>query len=401
MKQLLSIVIFIFPLLISAQGFLGPLEQEYFENAKAKNFAVIAARHCDRAEFYAREALEWMNEGKSGRVYSRAYADSSITHINPALAWADSCLAHAEYADTMAIDLVERSRYYLFRARYALSLMRSTDKVSELDHYVWKGVSSVSHATIDAYHASLLLGDAVLQNLLTENMLDSLDQGIDAEMMALLATGDDPPDLDKIERLEADEAAFTDLTNVYTDQIKGQMGEITKLQASIKVTTDPQMRSQMQGDLSKIQGDKDILESKLMASTGQLQNIREIMSDSLVGTSDPDPGSGVFTPPVYADNPDVDCDLPFPEGLIYKVQIGYFFPKTETDLNDFRPLTCEVISDKLVRYYAGEFTSYKEATLAKNYLRQHWFADAFVVPYFSGMKISTSEAIRLEWILED
>jgi len=232
-------------------------------------------------------------------------------------------------------------------------------------------------------------------------MLDSLDQGIDAEMMALLAKGDGPPDLEKIERLEADEAAFTDLTNVYTDQIKGQMGEITKLQASIKVTTDPKMRSQYEKDLERIQGDKGVMESKLVASTGQLRNIREIMSDSLMGTADPAPESGVFTPPVYADNPDVDCDLPFPEGLIYKVQIGYFFPKTETDLNEFRPLTCEVISDKMVRYYAGEFTSYKEATLAKNYLRQHWFADAFVVPYFSGVKISTSEAIRLEWILED
>jgi len=404
MPRLFAILLLFTPLAISAQGFLGPFEQEYFENAKAKNFAVIAARHCDKAEFYARQALEWMNEGKVGTVYARAYADSSITHINPALAWADSTLAHAEYADSTAIELVERSRYYLFRSRYALSLMRSSDKVPELDHYVWKGVSSVSHATIDAYHASLLLGDAVLQNLLTQNMLDSLDQGVDAEMMALLATGGNPPDLDKIERLEADEAAFTDLTNVYADQIKGKMDEIIKLQATIKVTTDPKVLTQLQQDLARLQGDKGLLESKLMDGTGQLQSIREIMSDSLVGNS----GSaalvsepGVFKPPVFVDNPDVDCDLPFPDGLVYKVQIGYFFPENEEDFTNFRPLTCEVISDKMVRYYAGEFITYKEASLAKNYLREHWFADAFVVPYFSGVKISTSEAIRLEWILAE
>ncbi len=404
MPRILAIILLYIPLGISAQGFLGPLEQEYFENAKAKNFAVIAARHCDKAEFYARQALEWMNEGKTGTAYARSYADSSFKHINAALAWADSTLAHAEYADSMAIQLVERSRYYLFRSRYALPLTRSTEKVSELDQYVWKAVSSVSHTTIDAYHASLLLGDAVMKNLLTEEMLDSLNQGVDADMIALLATGDGPPDLVKIERLEADEAAYTDLTNVYVDQIKNKMDEIVKLNATIKISADPNVLTQLQQDLGILQGDKELLESKLMDGTGQLQSIREIMSDSLVGnsnSSDVVSEPGVFSPPKFVDNPDVDCDLPFPEGLVYKVQIGYFFPENEEDFANFRPLTCEVISDNMVRYYAGEFNSYKEATMAKNYLRQHWFADAFVVPYYSGLKISTSEAIRLEWILAD
>lgn len=388
-------LLFLLPCGAFAQGFLGPVDQQYFNNAKAKNFAVMSARHCDMAEFHARVAWEWMNDGQA--QLAKAHSDSAWQHMDPALSWADSTLKYAAYEDSAAIALMESSQYYLFRARYAFSLVPGTNEASELDHYIWKGATSSSHATIDAYHASLLLNDGILNKALA-SVKDSLNKA-GAANVPLLAS--DPPNLEKIERLEADEAAFTDLTNSYADRIKGKMDDIVQLQATLKITTDPEVRTQLEKDLAILIGDKERLENRLVAGTGQLQNIREIMSDSLVGKPEVGPEEhSVFSPPAYADNPNVDCDLPFPDGLIYKVQIGYFFPENEEQFSNFRPLTCEVISDKLVRYYAGEFTSYKEATLAKNYLRKHWFEDSFVVPFFSGMKISTSEALRLEWLLD-
>lgn len=386
-------LLFGFGTTVAGQGMLGPIEQEYFQKAKAKNYAIMAARYSSKSEFQTRVAWEMLKDPSTSTT-AKAHADTASMHCTKALRWVDSTLANAAYSDTAAIQLVESAKYYLHRVHYALSLVPDATKWEDLDHYLWKAVTSSSHASIDAYHASLLLNDGQLERTLALS-----DSALTNPKATFLEEG--PPELAKVERLEADEAAYTDLTNSFADRIKDKMDQIVELQATLKVTADPEVRTRLEQDLAILRGDQERLEGQLVASTGQLQSIREIMSDSLVGPVAQTVPSGTFSPPAHVDNPDLDCDLVLPDGLIYKVQIGYFFPENEERFANFKPLTCEAISDRLVRYFAGQFSSYKEATLAKNYLRQHWFADAFVVPYFSGLKISTSEALRLEWLLGD
>jgi hypothetical protein len=86
-----------------------------------------------------------------------------------------------------------------------------------------------------------------------------------------------------------------------------------------------------------------------------------------------------------------------PDGLVYKIQLGYY-PENE-DINNFHglfPITGETVRDELARFYAGLFFSYAAASAGNKYVRQNAIANAFIVPFHNGEKISVSRAIEIE-----
>jgi hypothetical protein len=91
----------------------------------------------------------------------------------------------------------------------------------------------------------------------------------------------------------------------------------------------------------------------------------------------------------------IPLDAPMPGGIIFKVQIGAFRkPVAMEAFSDIDPVMGETLGNGLVRYTAGLFTGFKQASEAKDKVRGRGYTDAFVVAYRDGKRITLGEAMR-------
>jgi hypothetical protein len=93
-----------------------------------------------------------------------------------------------------------------------------------------------------------------------------------------------------------------------------------------------------------------------------------------------------------AQNP-IPVDEPMPEGIVYTVQVGAFKkPIPENTFNDFAPVMGQKLNNGFTRYMAGLFPDKRDAMEARNEIRKMGYADAFVVVYKDGKRISLEAA---------
>jgi hypothetical protein len=91
----------------------------------------------------------------------------------------------------------------------------------------------------------------------------------------------------------------------------------------------------------------------------------------------------------------IPLDAPMPGGIIFKVQIGAFRkPVAVETFSDIDPVMGETLGNGLVRYTAGLFRGFKQASEAKDKVRGRGYTDAFVVAYRDGKRIPLGEAMR-------
>jgi hypothetical protein len=83
-----------------------------------------------------------------------------------------------------------------------------------------------------------------------------------------------------------------------------------------------------------------------------------------------------------------------PDGLVFKVQIGAFNkPVADNAFGTISPVAGETIANSnLIRYTAGLFTAFEEASKARKELNALSYKDAFVVAYCYGKRISVTQA---------
>lgn len=96
----------------------------------------------------------------------------------------------------------------------------------------------------------------------------------------------------------------------------------------------------------------------------------------------------------YTNANPIPIDAVMENGLIFRVQIGAF--KTAIPNNAFKgltPLNGETTKNGYIRYTAGNFQKIEGANAVKNDLRGLGYADAFVVAYLDGKRISLAEAM--------
>jgi hypothetical protein len=101
--------------------------------------------------------------------------------------------------------------------------------------------------------------------------------------------------------------------------------------------------------------------------------------------------------PYSASNP-VPMDVRIPAGTFYRIQLGVF--STEVESTVFRgitPITGERLEKRgLVKYYAGKFSRYSDASAALARIQAGGFEDAFIVAWFNGAQVPTQKAKLLE-----
>ncbi len=102
--------------------------------------------------------------------------------------------------------------------------------------------------------------------------------------------------------------------------------------------------------------------------------------------------------PTYSGSQPVPMDVPIPPGTYYRIQLGVFSSEVEGEVFlGITPITGERLEDRgLVRYYAGKFSRYADASGALERVRDRGFSDAFIVSWYNGRQVPTHTAKQLE-----
>jgi hypothetical protein len=100
----------------------------------------------------------------------------------------------------------------------------------------------------------------------------------------------------------------------------------------------------------------------------------------------------------YDDNNPIPMDIPIPKGTFYRIQLGAFGAELEPEAFDgISPITGEHLKERgLVKYYAGKFSRYEDASTAIPRVHSQGYEDAFIVAWYNGIPVSTQKAKQLE-----
>lgn len=379
--------IFIWLPLISAplvaQSVVDYIERPYYVDAEAQNQALSAARYAEEAYFYSRQA----NSRNQLEDY-RADIDTVLFYLKKSTELADSALLSMTPNDTIEAYL-NRGNQLLSEVDEVLRHIYPFRKLPVMKQYSEEVLTNLMNAKVDFYTASLYLsgGNLVLNDDFVYEELD-LDQ--------------------HLARLDADESAFTDLVLDLEERMKELNERIEETRSKLSQATDAEERAALEKELADLSAERGRLDETLQKANDRLQDIRDqqqeqVKKQGLLSDADEsnknETSSDQFETDKHGHYNDrqVAVNEPLPEGLIYRVQLGYYFKADNNDaFHGLFPITGEDLKDGKIRYYAGMFSSYTEASKAKDYIREKRIGDAFVVPYLDGKKINVKRAIELE-----
>ena len=95
--------------------------------------------------------------------------------------------------------------------------------------------------------------------------------------------------------------------------------------------------------------------------------------------------------------PDHPINVSLPSGLIFRVQVGAFRKPVPNQLfREFGPVSGEVLTNGLTCYLAGYFNGSIDAIEARTNIRRLGYADAFIVAYCDGKRMSFNEGKTME-----
>lgn len=100
--------------------------------------------------------------------------------------------------------------------------------------------------------------------------------------------------------------------------------------------------------------------------------------------------------PIYSAKHPIPINEKFPEGLIFKVQIGAFRnPIPQNLFQGMSPITGETTSKGFIRYTVGVFEKFATADKVKNKIIGLGYKDAFLVAFLNGKRIPINEAYAM------
>jgi hypothetical protein len=108
-------------------------------------------------------------------------------------------------------------------------------------------------------------------------------------------------------------------------------------------------------------------------------------------------GFSILPVNAYNNTSPIPMNVPLPEGIVFKVQIGAFkAPVKNEAFKGLNPITGETLEgSQYVRYYVGLFYSEDAANIVRNQIKPIGYTDAFVVAYKDGKRISLFDARRM------
>jgi len=372
MKSLgLTVLFSAFMLLLSGQDFI---ERNYFDNAKAKNAAIAAARYAEEGYYYTKFTT-FINSVDS----SRLFADTALFFMKRSLMLSDTSLFHAPKTNLRALNLLYEGKSKL---QIADSVMREFYPMIEISSHNYFGKETshhLSNAVMDLFNASLLLkADANKE----------IAEVPDYEVL---------PYEDELLRLEADEASFQQAANSYEEEIALYEDMYRELKGQAERATKKNISESIKTSMDQVEAQLNMAVSGLEDASFRIKEIRELLDkkylDDVAGVEEPE----YISQFEKAEEGEVTMNEEIPDGLVYKIQLGYY--PEDVDKDNFVglfPVSGETVKDGLARFYAGLFFSYEEASQGNTYVRENAIPNSFVVPFYNGQKISMSRAVAIE-----
>lgn len=402
MRPILSTLLLLLPTLLAAQNGKDRILREYFPENEARDQAVICARYAEAAHRYTYRLLEPPFPEGSSEKEEKRHIDTARAFILHARRRVDSTLHHAADSSEQAIELMRNADRLLKEGDVFLKLYQERSDEGERRIVRKNALNRSAEASVDAFHASMLLGTEDPENAPlalkegTEERKGKMERDEDLyELMGGMEERKKEMSGPEKEagRLELDRQSFRSLRDRYKKEIDGKTERI----AELKKQKAPEER------IDSLKEEKELLELKKEDAEEQVANINGILQERLfekIGLDSAERNEGtvfqVDRHGYYEDNP-VPIDKEQKDGLIYRVQVGYYSKENrpEEKFEGLYPLWGEEVSDQYVRYCVGRFRDYSEADRAKDYLNEEGgFPDAFIVAYKDGEKIPVVEAIK-------
>lgn len=278
---------------------------------------------------------------------------------------ADECTARLERADRAMVDIKE-----------FMPLLYTNENVLDFRQKLMALSLGSGEASVDLFHASLI----------TYDDLPPLE-GVDNFGQEVLANGTGSGSGDgkggnavndmaaNASRTEVDEAAINLLKEAYQRDMdanaSGGEGDYISSREEDKTWAAVEKVTQLQEGM-----EEDIL--RLMNALAPIDPLAEQEEDL---SSD---GDIVFDPDVSKE-------------LLYRIQIGYFKRNRNPDhFHGLHPVYAFTTEEGYAKFYTGQYRSYRSAVEIKNYIRDNFVPDAFVVPFMGAERISISDAIFTE-----
>lgn len=349
------------------------IERDYFPGARAKNSAIAAARYAQEGYYYTKFTTH-INALDS----SRMFADTALFFVKRSLMLADTALIYAPTINYPAIDFLKSGRDKTMESDKIIRDYYPMVDVKSHNVFGRDAALNLSNAVMDFYNASLLL-----------HAESGSDEEERYEVMPYSA---------EVTRLEADETAF----QIASNSLEQEIGELenlsSSLEAKIKNSADQKSRFALRQNLDKVDRLLTHSTSRLQDTSHRIQEIRQLLNkkhlDDVKNLEDPEHLSYFET---SGTQKEIEMDKQVPDGLVYKIQLGYY--PSDVDIENFHglfPISGETVRKDLARYYAGLFYSFKEASVGSDYIRNNVIANAFIVPFQNGEKISISTAVEME-----
>ncbi len=350
------------------------IERNYFDNAKAKNAAIAAARYAEEGYYYTKFTT-FINSVDS----SRLFADTALFFMKRSLMLSDTSLFHTPKTNLRALNLLYQGKEKLVIAD---SVMREFYPMVDISSHQYFGKESsihLSNAVMDLFNASLLLKSEAPKKIPEIPNYEVL------------------PYKDELVRLEADEASFQQAANSYEEEIALYEDMYKELESEAARATKAAIVNSIEASMKQVEAQLNNAVSGLEDASFRIEEIRELLDrkylDDVEGVEEPEYMSQFEK----AEEGEVVMNEDVPDGLVYKIQLGYY--PEDVDKNNFAglfPVSGETVKDGLARFYAGLFFSYEKASEVNAYDRENAIPNSFDVPFYNGQKISMSRAVAIE-----
>lgn len=372
MKSLsLTIFLSVFIGLLNGQDLI---ERNYFDNAKAKNAAIAAARYAEEGYYYTKFTT-FINSVDS----SRLFADTALFFMKRSLMLSDTSLFHASKKNIRALNFLYEGKSKLVIADSVIREFYPMVDISSHQYFGKESSMHLSNAVMDLFNASLLLKS------------DSGEENPKVPDYEVL------PFKDEVVRLEADEASFQQASNSYEEEIALYEDMYQELESEAARATKEEIASSIEASMKQVEAQLNLAVSDLEDASFRIEEIRELLDKKYLDDVADVEGPEYISQFEKAEEGEVVMNEEIPDGLVYKIQLGYY--PEDVDKNNFSglfPVSGETVKDGLARYYAGLFFSYEKASQGNAYVRENAIPNSFVVPFYNGQKISMSRAVAIE-----
>ena len=306
--------------------------------------------------------------------FLKSNIDSILVLSNQAIDMADSALLVLSDTNETAKMMMMMAQVYQNKVLNCLVQIEQTNVGQPINLLAEELLHVAANSCVETYKASLYF--------------DSFQNLEDEEKPR-------PNEERDLTRLETDEFSYITVKQLYASRLEEINEELLLLNEQKEKLKGKELE-ELTKIIQQLNIEKEACLNKVKKSDDKLVSVKNDLSKEMLQIVHKD----IFRTDkdgFYSDNVPVPNNSEMPNGLVFKIQIGFFQSQLPPEHFDgIYPLSSRKVDGIYYRYEVGNFSKYKEAKDAKKLVVEKGYKDSFIVSYFDGEKISTSEAIKIE-----